>query len=44
MLVVLSFFFANLLLPLHAFAAELPALTGRVVDAADIIDASSRVR
>ncbi|TPM25399.1 hypothetical protein FJ967_32780, partial [Mesorhizobium sp. B2-3-4] len=31
-----------LLLPLAAFAADLPALTGRVVDNAGIIDAGTR--
>ncbi|WP_189501783.1 TPM domain-containing protein, partial [Mesorhizobium sp. M00.F.Ca.ET.216.01.1.1] len=32
----------SLFLPLTAFAAELPALTGRVVDDAGIIDAGTR--
>ncbi|TPJ32519.1 hypothetical protein FJ432_32200, partial [Mesorhizobium sp. B2-6-5] len=31
-----------LLLPLTAFAADLPALTGRVVDNAGIIDAATK--
>ena len=34
--------FALFLFPLAAIAAELPALTGRVVDNADMIDGSTR--
>ncbi|TIY03453.1 MAG: YgcG family protein, partial [Mesorhizobium sp.] len=38
---LLGLFFLTLFLPLTALAAELPVLTGRVVDNADIIDAAT---
>ncbi|TKB71947.1 MAG: hypothetical protein E5W81_17390, partial [Mesorhizobium sp.] len=40
-LIFFGFVLTFLLLPLTALAAELPALTGRVVDNAGIIDAAT---
>jgi uncharacterized protein len=40
---LLALLVVTFLLPFHAFAADLPALTGRVVDNAGIIDAASEV-